>query len=48
MPFSLFDVCVGLGLPVYGLDVQLENQNVDSFCRSLFRCGIVKVKMIFD
>jgi len=30
------------------VDVELENENVDSYCRSVFRCGIVKVKMVFD
>ena len=48
MCLSLLDVCVGLGLHVFGVDVELENENVDSCCKSLFTCGIVKVKMVFD
>jgi len=48
VPFTLLDVCVGSGLRVGGVDVQLENETVDSYCRSLFRCGILKVKMGFD
>jgi len=44
----LLDVCVGLGLQVSKVDVDLENQNVDSYCKSIFSCGIVKVKMVFD
>jgi len=48
VPFSLLDVCVGLDLRVSGVDVELENENVDSYCRSIFTCGIAKVKMVFD
>jgi len=46
--FSLLDVCVGLGLRVSVIYVELENGNFDSYCRSLFTCGIVKVKMVFN
>jgi len=48
VPLSLLDVSVGLGLGVSGEDIELESEHVDSFCRSLFNCGIVKVKMVFD
>jgi len=46
--FTLLDVCVALGLRVYGLDVDIECENVDSECRSLFGGGIVKVSMVYD
>jgi len=46
--FSLLDVCVGLDLLMIGIDVQLNNVGTDSYCKSLFNCDIVKVKMIYD
>jgi len=48
VPFTLLDVCVALGLQVAGLDVDLDYENQDSHCRSLFSCGIVKVNMVYD
>ena len=48
VPLSLLDVFVGLCLGVFEVDVELESEHVDSYCRSLFNCGIVKVKMVFD
>jgi len=48
VPLSLLDVSIGLGLGVSREDVELESEHVDSYCRSLFICGIVKVNMVFD
>jgi len=46
--FTLLDVYVALGFRVCGLDVDLECENDDSECRSLFGGGIVKVSMVYD
>jgi len=48
VPLSLLDVSAGLGLGVSGVDVEVESEHVDSYCRSLFNCGIVKIKIVFD
>jgi len=34
--FKLLDVCVGLGLRVYGDKIDLEEVDVDSVCRKKF------------
>lgn len=46
VPFSLLDVCLGLGLRVVGEKVDLEDNYVGSHCRALFSTKHVYLNMV--
>jgi len=46
--FKLLDICVGLGLRVYGERIDLEEVDVDSVCRKKFSEKKVTVTIIYN
>ena len=46
--FKLLDVCVGLGLRVYGDRIDLEEVGVDSVCRKKFSEKKVTISMVYN
>ena len=46
--FKLLDVCVGLGLRVYGDKIDLEEVGVDSVCRKKFFEKKVTISMVYN
>jgi len=46
--FKLLDVCVGLGLRVYGDIIDLEEIDVDSVCRKKFSEKMVTITILYN
>jgi len=46
--FTLFEVCLGLGLRIRGEKVDLKKEAIDSHSRILFRSKRVNLTMIYD